>query len=195
MGFLEPSCIEECGESNEHTNMNSAEPEHISELDRSPVLVGRPRNSDDQSTSGYRSGKFARDGHGTDIRESLCSIPEEYPSQIEEGGPNDDRQIYGQKVQLKKVEVPPKTDRKVPALDHPSIFITDKVINNYTDDAYGKCQEEGDNQYNPKYPTPDDREPAQQAQGATAQPSLSDVNKTAQDGQANLNFKADSDKQ
>ena len=81
MGFLEPSCIEECEEMNEHTNMHSAEPEQVSELERPHVIMGRPRHSDDHSKkSGYRSGKYSKDGHGTDgIRESLCSIPEEYP--------------------------------------------------------------------------------------------------------------------
>ena len=49
----------------------------------------------------------------------------------------------------------------MPTLDHPSIFITDKMINNFDDDdANGKCGgEEVVNEYDPKYPTPDDRDP------------------------------------
>lgn len=52
MGMLEPSCIEEFEESKEQTKLHSAEPELISEHERSPRIISRTKKSDESSGGG-----------------------------------------------------------------------------------------------------------------------------------------------
>ena len=94
---LEPSCIEEFRESHELTNnVESAEPDLISEPEAPrlqqvktteespPPVVG------EQSESEQRLDQHA--GKDGDFWDSLCSIPEEYPSQVDNEDGEDDKE-------------------------------------------------------------------------------------------------------
>ena len=88
MVVLEPSCIEEFRESGEQTRqMPSAEPDLISEPDtpfqhqiKTTEESPRPAVAEPSDSLEQLNPQPAKDG---DYWDSLCSIPEEYPSQTE----------------------------------------------------------------------------------------------------------------
>lgn len=77
------SCIEEFRESREQTHMHSAEPEPISEADTSRQPQIKIVEEKAATKPLDHNQPVGRDG---DFWDSLCSIPEEYPSQVDEEG-------------------------------------------------------------------------------------------------------------